>query len=341
MASRPDNGKADKTGTIDPGLFPHRLSFDEELVSFVPTNATKLRAASFLDDRCDFATRPAQLIAMGDALSAGGRPAEPNRFIFHVSFSGSTLLSRLLDHTGRSLVLREPQSLSDLAARRARIDQTGGSDPRVDRMLVALPALLARRWEPNEAVVIKPSNWVNNLAPAFCSGGQPTLPLFLSMQPRTFLLAVFRGGHERIAFTARAALHFSQAGRLNADRVALALAHTDDQTAQLARLAALAHRMQSELFATARSTGGWSEEHCIDFAELMADPVTVAAKAAKLLDLDLPAAIIEANAEQWLGRDAKQPANSYAADARNLEDREVEERFGKTIDDALSWMDRL
>lgn len=341
MASRGDTGKAEKTGAIDPGLFPHRLSFDEELVSFVPTNATKLRAASFLDDRCDFATGPVQLIAMGDALAAGGRPAEPNRFIFHVSFSGSTLLSRLLDHPGRSLVLREPQSLSDVAARRAMIDQAGGSDPRVDRMLVALPALLARRWEANEAVIIKPSNWVNNLAPALCGGAQPTLPIFLSMQPRAFLLAVFRGGHERIAFTARAALHFSQAGRLNADRVALALEHTEDQAVQLARLAALAHRMQSELFAAARAAGGWSEKHCMDFAELMADPVMVAAKAAKLLDLDLPDEVIGANAARWLARDAKQPASSYAVDARNLQDREVEERFGKIIDDALMWMDRV
>jgi hypothetical protein len=339
MASHNNTGKKAKAGIIDPGLFPHRLSFDEELVSFVPSNAAKLRSATFLDERGDFATGPAQLIAMDDVLALSGPDDVPTRFIFHVSFCGSTLLTRLLDHLGRSLVLREPQCLSDLAARRAMLDQAGGYDPRVDRMMSTLPALLARRWDPDEPVVIKPSNWINNLAPALCSGPQPVLPLFLSMQPRAFLLAVFRGGYERIAFTVRATVHFSQAGHLNAGRVAAALNQTGDQTAQLARLVALAHRMQSELFTAARLAGAWGDERCMDFADLMTRPIEAAATAAKLLELELPTAVIEANAAKWLGRNAKQPEAGYGAEARQSEDQDVEERFGKTIDDALTWME--
>jgi hypothetical protein len=276
---------------------------------------------------------------MEHVLAQNAGDEVPIRFIFHVSFCGSTLLSRLLDHPGRSLVLREPQSLSDLAARRAMLDQAGGYDARVDRMTATLPALLARRWDPDEPVVIKPSNWINNLAPALCGGSPAVLPLFLSMQPRAFLLAVFRGGYDRIAFTARATVHFSQAGHVNAGRVAAALNQTDDQTAQLARLVALAHHIQSELYTAARLAGAWGEERCMDFADLMARPIEAAARAAKLLELELPTAVIEANAAQWLGRNAKQPEAGYGAEARQSEDQDVEERFGKTIDDALTWIE--
>lgn len=320
------------------GFFPHRLSFDENLVGFVPTSTAKLRAATFLDDRGDFVTGPIRLEAMDEVLAANAADAEPCRLIFHTSFCGSTLLGRLLDRPGKSLVLREPQSLSDLAARQAMLDQSGARDPRVERMLAVLPGLLMRSAAAGEPVTIKPSNWINNLAPALC-GMLPVRPVFLSMQPRAFLLAVFRGGQDRIAFTARAAVHFSQAGRRNADRVAAALGQSDDQAVQLARLAALAHRMQLELFAEARLTGGWGEEHAIDFAELAVRPVETADRAARLLGLDLSVAEIEENAARWLSRDAKQPDAAFSTEAQAAHGREVEDRFGPAIDDALAWVD--
>lgn len=341
MAFPAKSGTTARAGIDDPGLFPHRLSFDEGLVSFLPTNAAKLRAASFLDDRIDFATGPARLIPLRDVLDGAGQPPEPDRFIFHVSFCGSTLLSRLLDQPGRALVLREPQCLSDLAARRAMLDQSGAADPCVDAMIARLPALLARRWRDDEAIVVKPSNWINNLAPALCAGERKVLPLFLTMAPRAFLRAVLRGGPERIAFTARAAVHFSAAGHRNAEHVAAALGGTEDQSVQLTRLAALAFRMQSELFAAARAAGGWGEERCLAFEDLTASPADTACRAAELLELDLDPAIIAANVARWAGRDAKQPDAAYTAPARESEDAAIDDRFGALIDGALAWMEKL
>jgi hypothetical protein len=337
MAFRPKPGTTAKAGIDDPGLFPHRLSFDEDLVGFLPTNAGRLRAASFLDGRSDFSTGPARAIAMRDVLRPAATPPGPHRYIFHVSFCGSTLLSRLLDHPGRAIVLREPQCLSDLAARRAMLDQAGDSDSRVDAMLARLPALLDRRWQRDEAVVIKPSNWVNNLVLALCAGPPRVLPIFLTITPRAFLQAVFRGGGQRIAFTARAAVHFSQAGHTNAPRVAAALQGERDQAVKLARLAALAHRMQEELFAKARTAGGWGPGHCLDFAELSARPLASARRAAVLLGLDLPEDVIAANARKWLPLNAKAPEAAYSGTVQDTTNRAVDESFGRIIDEALDW----
>lgn len=333
-AGKTGAGKTGEAGIDDPGLFPHRLSFDDGLVSFLPTSAAKLRAATFLDDRGEFSTGSARLVEMAELLSGDTASPSPDRFIFHVSFCGSTLLSRLIDHPGRSMVLREPQCLADLAARRAMLDQTESTDPRVDAMLERLPALLARRWHDDEPIVIKPSNWINNLAPAICAAARPVLPVFLTTGPRMFLRAVFRGGGERVAFTARAAVHFSQAGSENAGRIAQALQGDEDQPVKLARLAALARRMQMELFAAAR---GWSAERCIDFEDLAAAPIETAARVAQLLDLDLPTDVIAENAARWLPRDAKRPGADYSEDARLAEDRKVDRAFGKIMDEAIAW----
>lgn len=338
MAARSNIANSIEAGVHDPGLFPHRLSFDEGLVGFLPTSPDKLRAATFLDDRGDIAIGPSRLVAMDAVLRNAPEAAPPDRLIFHVSFCGSTLLSRLLDHPGKALVLREPQCLSDLAARRAALDQSGQSDPQVDAMIDCLPAWLARRWQADETVIVKPSNWANTLAPALCDGPRPVLPLFLVAGRRHFLRAVFRGGNDRIAFTARAAVHFSQAGRDNADRVARALAGDGSQEIKLARLAALAHRMQVELFDAARAGGGWGAERCLDFAELTADPIATAVRAARLLELDLPPDAITANADRWLSRDAKRPEAGYSDKTRQSEDDAVDAIFGEAIEAALDWV---
>lgn len=341
MAFRDQAGNRDEAGIDDPGLFPHRLSFDEGLVSLLPTSQAKLRAATFLDDRSDIATAPARLLAMDDILHGDLVAPAPDRFLFHMSFCGSTLLSRLLDCPGAAMPLREPQCLSDLAARRSMLDQSGEEDPRVDRMLARLPALLARRWREDEPTFVKPSNWVNNLAPALCAGERPVLPVFLTIDPRRFLHAVFRGGGERIAFTARAAVHFSQAGQANAERVARALEGSDDPPAKLARLAALAHRMQAELFDAARAAGGWNADRCLDLDELSAAPVATALRAADLLQIDLPPDQVAANAARWLPQNAKQPDAVFSDEAQRQADRAVADAFGKEIDSALAWAKSL
>jgi hypothetical protein len=257
-----------------------------------------------------------------------------------MAFCGSTLLSRLLDVEGHALVLREPNCLADLANQRAALDRAERSDPALVPTLHAIRALLRRRWREDEAIVVKSSNWVNNLAPLLCEDAQSLRPLFLTMDREAFVRAVFRGGSDRIAFTARAAVHLTSEGQTNAALVAMALARDTDQLGKLAGLAAVAHEVQMRLFREAAAKGGWDAAHWLTLDELVADPRQAARKAASVLSIALPNDALEANCARWLGRHAKQPDLAYSAEAQGAFDRDAEAEHGACIHDVLRWADR-
>ena len=76
-------------------------------------------------------------------------------YIFHPGFSGSTLVSRLLEAAGGDpLVLREPGSIS----RMAELDQGSPEYPLHTR-------LLGRRWHSGQSVVVKAATHCSYLAP--------------------------------------------------------------------------------------------------------------------------------------------------------------------------------
>jgi hypothetical protein len=85
----------------------------------------------------------------------------PLHFIFHSAYCCSTMLARAFDAPGTSMALKEPLLLNDMVGWRRR----GGEPARVAEVLDRALALLARPFAPGEAVVVKPSNVVNALAP--------------------------------------------------------------------------------------------------------------------------------------------------------------------------------
>jgi hypothetical protein len=319
---------------------PHHVSLADDRLDLIPTDRERLRHASFIDGRTDFSTGPTRRTRLSDLLAATVPAPQPDRYIFHIAFCGSTLLSRLLDAEGHALVLREPNCLTDLANQRAALDAAERSDPASAPALHAVRALLRRRWREDEPIVVKPSNWVNNLAPLICEDAQNLRPLFLVMDRAAFVRAVFRGGSDRLAFTARAAVHLTSAGRANAELVAMALARDTDQLGKLAGLAAVAHEVQMRLFREAAAKGGWDAAHWLTLDELVADPRQAARKAASTLSIVLPDTALEANIAHWLGRHAKQPDLAYSAEAQERFDRDAEAEHGARIDEALRWAER-
>lgn len=323
----------------DVRYLPHQVSLADDRLVLIPTDRSRLRDAGFIDGRTDFSTGPAISTSLSSLLAAPIAGTPPDHFIFHIAFCGSTLLSRLLDAPGRSLVLREPNCLAEIANQRAALDRAERSDPVVAPALLALRGLLRRRWQAGEAIVVKPSNWINNLAPALCEDADAMRPLFLTMGRADFVRAIFRGGSDRIAFAARAALHLTSDGKDDAELVALALARETDQLGKLAGLAAVLHQVQMRLLADAAAKGGWGESHWLSFDELVADPRAAARKAADALAIELPEKALAANCDRWLDRHAKQPELSYSAGDRSEADRLAAAEHGARIESALQWAD--
>lgn len=84
----------------DPANFLHSIDIDNDTAVFVRTDPQLLRDLSFIDGRTSITVdRPVPLTLQALAQRVEPDP-EPDRFLFNVSFCGSTLLSRLLDVRG-------------------------------------------------------------------------------------------------------------------------------------------------------------------------------------------------------------------------------------------------
>lgn len=107
----------------------------------------------------------------------------PVHYIVHAAFCCSTLLTRALDIPGASMGLKEPQILNDLA---------GGLRTRAlpPELLELVVRLLARPFSAGEAVVVKPSNVANLLAPALLDTDERSHALFLHAPLPRFLRSV-------------------------------------------------------------------------------------------------------------------------------------------------------
>ena len=313
-------------------LLIHSLSLSDGSRTLIPTTAQLLRTQSFLDGRSDFATGPAYRTTLPQAFTETPSAA-PDRYIFHVGFCGSTLLSRLLDQAGRSLVLREPNCLADLAnqANQPAHDRKVA----LDRGLAELRSSLRKRWQEGEAVVVKPSNWVNRLLPAFVAQTTPMRALFLTMDRAAFVRAIVRGGPDRLQFIARATLHFSNADAAFPPLVAEALACEGEGPAKLLALAATAHELQVRLMR--RAAAHWTNSLTLTFTELSVDPIATARRAAAALNLDFDEKQVAHDCHHWAGQHAKAPEEPYARETEISETDAMPCDMKTLVENVLTW----
>ena len=322
----------------DPGFLLHGLDLAGDRLIFLPTTRRLIERASFLDGRTEIASGPAVACGLAGALeTADESEAAPDRFIFHVAFCGSTRLTRILDRPGQVLALREPNVLVDLANWKAALDSRSAQDMRLAPLVRLACASLRARWQPTEAIVVKPSNWVNNLLPELCHPGRDMRPLFVVSSRRSFLRAVFRGGRDRLAFAARAAAHLAGARSSHQALLNAAIRAARDPLGQAAHLAAFAHWLQHRQFRRAMLAGGWGSDHVVTFDRIEQFPGAAAAAASAALGLDLSADDLADGVARNTGRHAKQPDAAYSAEERFEADRKIERVHGADIEAALAW----
>lgn len=100
-----------------PDLYLQKVDLTRGLALLVRLSEGAYRTASFLDDRLLTAQVKGGWASLDAVLEATRSivGCKPLHFIFHTGHVGSTLLSRLLDESGRVLSLREPLPLRTLA----------------------------------------------------------------------------------------------------------------------------------------------------------------------------------------------------------------------------------
>lgn len=333
----PDRSLATLLG--DPDYYLDRIDSVEGRATFVHSDRNRLGSAVFLDGRAPFATGDSQSIELGN-LIIPSRTVEPDprRFIFHMSFCGSTQLSHLIHGCGAAVVLKEPHALVDLADWHRTMCERNCEDLRFDPTLDCAIALLMRRWPGAGPTVVKPSNWANSLLPDLTCGATGTRIVLITIGRRAFLRAVFRGGRERLAFTSRVAAHLAGAGRRFA-AVDEAVSGVSDPFDQVARFALLAHSLQEQLFAQAASEA-LAGVALIEYELILNDPREALCRAIAALNLEVADDAVATALSGRAARNSKSPGRPFTIAGQQEEDRLVEHYHAERFDRALAWAER-
>lgn len=319
----------------DPNIYLDRINPDRGTVSFLPSSLKRLQATIFLDGRSSFTSDPPVDVEIDRLIVAANHMVvEPRRVIAHMSFCGSTQLARLVDECGAGTVLKEPHALVDLADWQRMLREHHSEDPRFTPAVGAVLTILSRRWPGAPPTVIKPSNWANPvLAKLPMASGDRVL--MLTITRRAFLVAAFRGGRDRLTFLARAASHFAVSlGQVQT--VDDAISSAADPLDQAARLVMVAHALQGRLFATLERMSPVQVAR-LDYAQILADPLSALTKARDHLALDGQPGKMEAAVRRLASSDAKQAGAAFSVAAQDAENQLVEMHQRSRFDETIAW----
>jgi hypothetical protein len=123
---------------------------------------------------------------------------QPLRFVFHLAHGGSTLLARALDLPGRSLVIREPAPLRQLAVERLATHPMLFNEERWMRRLRLVTGLLGRRYLESEPVLVKANVPVNFMLPELLSLHEDSCGVMLYSGLKQYLASVLKSpDHQR------------------------------------------------------------------------------------------------------------------------------------------------
>lgn len=182
-----------------PNGYPQKIDLIRELILCLDLNAATYRAASFLDDRILTPSTRGGWIPIARLVDASLQVAQaaPVHFIFHTGHVGSTLVSRLLDETGRVLSLREPLPLRTLAEVLEDLHRPWSltSEQRFDELLDLFMRLWSRSYDPNGSVVVKATSSAGTLAPAILRRHPASRAIYLNVSAETYLATLLAGAN--------------------------------------------------------------------------------------------------------------------------------------------------
>lgn len=310
----------------DPEWLAHRFVEAGDAFRFIRLPRHDHQGAAFLTDDYLAGREIGGDVPASQCLTLSGDT--PLKFIFHSAFCGSTMLLRGLDRPGMAMGLSEPVVLNDVVGFRRR-----GGDPRaVARAADAATRLLARRFGPGEAVVVKPSNVINPLAELMLMLRPQATAIFLYAPLETFLISVARKG-----LPCRLWVRELLEGYLREGFVELGFEPEDYFRQSDLQVAAVGWLAQHAHFARLAGKLGPQRLRSLDADRMTADPGAAIAAAAGHFALGLSdQALAEITAGPAFTRHSKSGA-SFTAETRQTEYAAARAAHGDEIDLVLRW----
>ncbi|OAO03885.1 hypothetical protein A8B75_10135 [Sphingomonadales bacterium EhC05] len=143
----------------DAEYLAHRYDEVADGFRFVHVPRDVHRSSTFITDEHLPNVDQFELISRGE-LAPSLDQLVPVHFIFHSAYCCSTMMARAFDIPGTSMGLKEPMVLNDMIGWKRR----GASEAMVSDVLDRSLDLLARPFDGDQAVIIKPSNICTPLA---------------------------------------------------------------------------------------------------------------------------------------------------------------------------------
>jgi hypothetical protein len=312
----------------DPRWFLDNLDLETGQARFVRADRQMLSAQPFLDPRWDRGQLPSAAIP-GASLDATAGPDAPLHFIWHTSFCCSTVIAASLDRPGQCLALKEPRALVDLADLKRR--QQTLKRPGLTR---AVFELYARRFEAGEQVLIKPSNFANNLIAEAAEVTDGRM-LMVHSSCRSFLISIVKAGEARRGYVRQLFISLAADGHPQAQWPLTTLLGLSDL-----HMAALVWRMQMSAMQDAMAALG-ERAASLDGDVFLQRPRDALEALDTFFGLGLAPKELDRRATaSALSRDVKTGASGAGLDRRQAEARGVERTLAAHLDSLVDWVTR-
>lgn len=314
----------------DPHWFPAALDAASRTMTFLRTDRAALSAAPFLDERFTQTQKNPVTLPLSDVFAHTPQASAPPHWIFHTAFCCSTLMARAMDVPGHSLSLKEPGILMGLANANRVAQQQGLSAKDLRQLTDAVFALLARRFSPSEAIIIKPTNPANPVAADALAQGHRAI--FMVSELKDFLISVLKKGEACKAFMRTLynifALDPAPLGKIPQRQ---ALTFTDLQITTLVQQ----HQME---FMTGLGQTFAAQTRAFDGNKLPANPQAFLEAAAHHFDLGWTSTTAEQQASsEVFSRNSKFDDEMYSGDARAEDAAEIEAIHSEALSVTLQW----
>lgn len=179
-----------------PALFPEKIDLQNKNLYFCNMEPDNYRQSPFLDHRTVKKNDESKVIGLDQLMAENPIVApESSHYIFHNAFCCSTLFSRCLNSVESALVLREPNVLMEQASiyRFSGTQMLPAMDMQfADNIFKLLSVLMARRFEPCDEVIIKPTDSCNNMMSQLLATNPENKGLIIYSDIEHFLTAIFK-----------------------------------------------------------------------------------------------------------------------------------------------------
>jgi hypothetical protein len=301
-------------------------------LALLETTETQLAAASFLDGREEFGKVSGQ-IHYADWKNPEYHPVLTSGFIHHVSFCGSSFLSRDLAKKYHCTGLREPAALIDLS------NEVKANHGKEGRLLSDLGDSLISSLVSSQAaldpVIVKPSSWCNNLIPLAYTASKTSKHVCVTLPLPEFLIAALRGGRPRLEFTARLGAHLSAGNAEWELMINGAINSLETPIGKTLAIAATAQYIQIAIFQSFAEKLG-SERVLIVSGETLLgiDSQKMVSAIGEFLGLKARKQAVNSNDQR---QHSKNPSQLFDMESQLETGRVISENYRTEIDQVLAW----